>query len=204
MKQHITEPGGGRRGGHHWCQRSRGRRRRFIWLPPGRDKTVEWFDKNWTPSEAFLCVSVDPLRWGRGSFIICWAYLYSSHHHTSQVPLFAAPSLSISENTLIIADSHMFSPLPPPRPFSPTPPVLLLRRWRQVGQPEDWERERVLRDASFIRTESWFLSSRKIQTKVVSVWRGKIQTQRVLSRTGTKIYKSLWSVTTGDYNEKRT
>lgn len=40
---------------------------------------------------------------------------------------------SSSESTLIIAVSHMFSPLPPPRPFSPTPPVLFLWCCRQVG-----------------------------------------------------------------------
>lgn len=118
-------------------------------------------------AELLLCFTVSHgcIKMKIRSFI-CWAcltkaYLFSLHHpHVSQVPLFCSLSLilslalshslthSSSESTLIIAVSHMFSPLPPPRPFSPTPPVLFLWCWRQVGhrQLEDcfhsgWERQ---------------------------------------------------------------
>lgn len=96
-----------------------------------------------------------------------------SHSHPHTLPLFSLTH-SISESTLIIADSHMFSPLPPPRPFSPTPPgslPLALEAGKWVsGELEDCfqrerERERAegcrsqtrcrfpTRRASFIRTQ---------------------------------------------------
>lgn len=125
-----------------------------------------FFLRMWLLNHFFWCCTVSYwcIKMKLGSFV-CWTHLNQSllilspQPHISGALVHRSLSLSlphsVSESTLIIADSHMFSPLPPPRPVSPTPPVLFLWCWRQVGhqQLEDcfqWrERKWAEGDAGF-------------------------------------------------------